>query len=121
LRRQISQTQQALEDAVGKSTNLFRPPFGGRRPGTFASVRAMGLEPIMWGVSSYDWSAKSSEEVEQRVIRDVRGGEVVLMHDGDHARMGANRSHTVRATDNLIRRYNDEGFQFVTVPKMFTS
>jgi len=120
LRRQITQTQQALEDAVGKSANLFRPPFGGRRPGTFASVRSLGLEPIMWRVTSNDWSARSSDEIEARVVRDVRGGDVILMHDGDHARMGADRSRTVRATDNLIRRYKDE-VQFVTVPQMFTS
>ena len=121
LRRQIGETQHALKDAVGKSSSLFRPPFGGRRPGTFAAVRTMGLEPIMWRVSSYDWSAKSSDEIETRVVRAVRGGDVVLMHDGDHARMGADRSHTGRATDNLIRRYKDEGFQFVTVPEMFSS
>jgi peptidoglycan/xylan/chitin deacetylase (PgdA/CDA1 family) len=54
-------------------------------------------------------------------VREVRGGDVILMHDGDHARMSADRAHTVRATDNLIRRYKDEGYQFVTVPQMFTS
>lgn len=121
LRRQISQTQHALEDAVGSHSNLFRPPFGGRRPGTFAAVRALGLEPIMWRVSGYDWNAKSAEAIEQRVVRGVCGGDVILMHDGDHAWMGADRSHTVRATDRLIRRYKDQGYEFVTVPQMFTS
>ena len=121
LRRQISQTQHALADAIGSPSNLFRPPFGGRRPGTFAAVRALGFEPIMWRVSSYDWQVSSSEAIEDRVVRDVRGGDVILMHDGDHARMGADRSHTVRATDSLIRRYKDQGYEFVTVPQMFTT
>ena len=31
--------------------------------------------------------------------------------------MGADRAHTVEATDRLIRRYKDE-FEFVTVPEM---
>jgi peptidoglycan/xylan/chitin deacetylase (PgdA/CDA1 family) len=118
MRAQIENTRRALEDAVGEHSRLFRPPFGGRRPGTFALARAMGLEPIMWRVSSYDWSAKSSEQITARIASDVRGGDVILMHDGDHLRMGADRSHTVRATDSLIRRYKSEGYEFVTVPEM---
>ena len=121
LQCQISQTQHALQGAIGTHSNLFRPPFGGRRPGTFASVRSLGLEPIMWRVSGHDWKATSAEAIEQRVVRDVRGGDVILMHDGGHERMGVDRSHTVRATDNLIRRYKDQGLEFVKVPEMFTN
>ena len=36
MRRQLQQTQQAIFDATGVETKLFRPPFGGRRP---ASLR----------------------------------------------------------------------------------
>ena len=36
LRRQVEQTQSAIFDACGVTPTLFRPPFGGRRPGTLA-------------------------------------------------------------------------------------
>jgi peptidoglycan/xylan/chitin deacetylase (PgdA/CDA1 family) len=46
---------------------------------------------------------------------------VILMHDGDQQAMGADRSHTVEATDRLISRYKSVGFEFVTVPEMMAS
>jgi peptidoglycan/xylan/chitin deacetylase (PgdA/CDA1 family) len=47
----------------------------------------------------------------------MRGGDVILLHDGGYRAMGANRAQTVVATDNLIRRYKDEGYELVTVPE----
>ena len=32
--------------------------------------------------------------------------------------MGADRAQTVIATENLIRRFKDEGYEFVTVEEM---
>ena len=45
----------------------------------------------------------------------MRGGDVILLHDGGHRAMGADRTQTVIATDNLIRRHKDQGYEFVTV------
>ena len=118
LKRQIEQTNEAIFDACGVRPSLFRPPFGGRRPGTFSTAREYGMLPVMWRVTCYDWSAKSSESIEHKAERGIRGGDVILLHDGDHLRMGGDRSHTVRATENLIRRYQQRGFEFVTVPEM---
>ena len=43
---------------------------------------------------------------------------MVLLHDGGHERMGEDRSHTVRATGELIREYKDRGYLFTTVTEM---
>ena len=108
----------ALTDAVGEHSNLFRPPFGGRRPAVLRIAREMGLEPIMWNVTGYDWNATSAEQIERKVTRQVRGGDVILLHDGGHRDFGADRSYTVTATDRLISRYKSEGYEFVTIPEM---
>jgi Predicted xylanase/chitin deacetylase len=119
-RRQISETQKAIEDACGIRPTLFRPPFGGRRPGTFSVARELGLTPIMWGVTCYDWSAISNESIERKAREQIRGGDVILLHDGGHKRFGADRSHTVKATANLLREYSEQGYKFVSVPEMMT-
>jgi peptidoglycan/xylan/chitin deacetylase (PgdA/CDA1 family) len=82
------------------------------------AIAASGLKTIMWRASSYDWKLPTPEAIVARVARQIRGGEVVLMHDGSHTRMGADRSPTVTAADELIRRYKGEGFQFLTVSKL---
>jgi len=118
VRAQISGCERALSEAVGEHSRLFRPPFGGRRPATLRVARSLGLQPVMWNVSGLDWKGRSADYVERRVVKQIRGGDVILLHDGGHMGMGADRSQTVIATDRLIARYKGEEFEFVTVPEM---
>jgi len=117
-RIQLQDCARALTDAVGEHSPLFRPPFGGRRPGTLRIARALGLEPVLWNVTGWDWKGKPAAFVEQKVSQQIRGGDVILLHDGGHEAFGADRSQTVIATDRLIARYKNEGYEFVTVPEM---
>ena len=107
-----------VQDDRGRKLRLFRPPYGGRRPGVLRAVRRLGYMPVMWTVTGWDWNAKSAEAIERSVTRQVGGGDVILLHDGGHERMGADRSRTVTAADRLIVRYKDEGYEFVTVTEM---
>ena len=115
---ELQQCRQAITNAVGEYSNLFRPPWGGRRPGVFRTVRQLGLEPVMWSVTGYDWNAPSAACIERKVSTRIRGGDVVLLHDGGHAAFGADRSNTVKAVDALLSRYKSEGYEFVTIPQM---
>ncbi len=121
VRQQITDCATALQDLIGDTARLFRPPHGGRRPAALRIIRSMGYEPVMWSVSGWDWNAKSPEQIERTVRRQVRGGDVILLHDGGHQRMGVDRSHSVQAAELIIRRYLDEGYTFVTVPEMMSS
>src|SRR5216684_929237 len=118
IRRELEQCRSALQDAVGEDSNLFRPPFGGRRPAVLGVARKLGLEPVMWNVTGYDWNAPPAAEIERKVAKQIRGGNVILLHDGGHKQMGADRSQTVIATDHLIARFKPEGYEFVKIPQM---
>jgi peptidoglycan-N-acetylglucosamine deacetylase len=118
LRSQIERTQKAIEDATSIRPKLFRPPFGGRNPLTFGVVREFGLIPIMWRTTCYDWSATSPETIVNHAKRQIKGGDVILLHDGGHLACGTDRSHSVKATDEIIRSYKAEGFEFVTVTQI---
>jgi peptidoglycan/xylan/chitin deacetylase (PgdA/CDA1 family) len=117
-RAQLVDCHQALQDAIGEHSNLFRPPWGGRRPATLRIARELELQTVMWNVTGYDWDAPPAAVIEKKVARQMRGGDVILLHDGGHRALGADRAQTVMATDNLIRRYKDEGYEFVPVPEM---
>jgi len=118
IRQELADCREAIHEATGQYSNLFRPPFGGRRPAVLRIARELGMQPIMWNVTGYDWNAPPVEEIERKVARQVRGGDVILLHDGGHRQMGADRSQTVLATDRLIARYKSEGYSFVTIPQM---
>jgi len=117
-RMELEQCQRVLADAVGHQGSLFRPPYGGRRPGTFQVARQLGLEPVMWSVTGWDWKQKGEAYIEQKVCQQVQGGEVILLHDGGPTGFGADRSETVAASDRLIARYKSQGYEFVTVEQM---
>jgi len=121
IRHELSQCRSALQDAIGQHSPLFRPPFGGRRPAVLRVARGLGLEPVMWNVTGYDWSAPPAEAIERKVAKQARGGDVILLHDGGHKQMGADRSQTVIATDRLITRYKAEGHEFVTISQMMNA
>ena len=121
VREELMNCRKAIQDAIGEHSNLFRPPFGGRRPAVLRVVRELGLEPIMWNVTGYDWDAPPAADIERKVKRQMRGGDVILLHDGGHKQMGADRSQTVLATDHLISRYSSEGYEFMTIQQMLKS
>jgi peptidoglycan/xylan/chitin deacetylase (PgdA/CDA1 family) len=116
--KELTDCRAALLDAVGEHSNLFRPPFGGRRPAVLRIARELGLQPVMWNVTGYDWNAPPAATIEKKCIKQIHGGDVILLHDGGHKQMGADRSQTVLATDLLIAGYKSKGYEFVTIPQM---
>ncbi len=119
VRSEIAACERALDDAVDRHhAPLFRPPWGARTPLVLRTVRQMGMTPVMWSVTSYDWRAASAADVRQEVTRQVRGGDVILLHDGGHRQIGVDRSYTVQAVDDLIVRYKEQGYAFRTISEM---
>ncbi len=118
IRKELADCRAALQDVIGEHSNLFRPPFGGRRPAVLRIVRELSLEPVMWNVTGYDWNAPPAAAIEDKVRKQMRGGDVILLHDGGHREMGADRSQTVIATNRLITGYRAEGYEFVTILQM---
>jgi peptidoglycan/xylan/chitin deacetylase (PgdA/CDA1 family) len=115
---ELESCRRVITDAAGEQSNLFRPPFGGRRPAVLRIARRLDLEPVLWNITGYDWNAPSAEYIERKVSGRVCGGNVILLHDGGHLQMGSDRSRTVTATDRLIARFKVEGYEFVTIPEM---
>jgi peptidoglycan/xylan/chitin deacetylase (PgdA/CDA1 family) len=117
IRKELSECRAALQDAIGEHSNLFRPPFGGRRPAVLRIARELGLAPVMWNVTGYDWNAPPAAVIEQKVSKQIRGGDVILLHDGGHKQMGADRAQTVQATDHLIKTYKPT-HKFIPIPTL---
>lgn len=111
LREELEVCKMALEDAVGAPIPWFRPPFGGRRPNVLRTARSLGMQPVMWSVTGYDWNAKSSAGIVEKVLKQVDGrsrkqSEIILLHDGGHLQFGADRHYTIEATRLLLEKYS---------------
>jgi peptidoglycan-N-acetylglucosamine deacetylase len=124
IRRELRQTKEAIEDAGVQLTtvqgrHLMRPPYGRRRPGTLRVLWEEGYIPILWSVTLWDWSkGVTTEKIMRKANRQIKGGDVILLHDGCNVAMGYDRSHSIEATDLILNRWQAEGFQFVTIPEL---
>lgn len=125
IRRELRMTTEAIEDAgvemaTVQGKRLMRPPYGRRRPGTLRVLREEGYVPIVWSVTLWDWTKRvTTERIMRKAERRIRGGDVILLHDGCNVAMGWDRSHSVQATELILTQWKEEqGFEFVTVPEM---
>lgn len=120
IRAQLVDASHAIADVTGVMPELFRPPFGARRPGVLRIARELGMIPVMWDITCYDWRRTSPEKIENRARRVIEGdrsrGHIVLLHDGGHTGLGADRSATLAATERLLARYRGS-HQFRAVEK----
>ncbi len=80
---QMERGEAAIEAACGRGTKpLFRFPYGESNRRSLNAVVAAGYQPIHWSLDSLDafGNPKSEEFIEQRCLKRLRPGDVVLMH-----------------------------------------
>jgi peptidoglycan/xylan/chitin deacetylase (PgdA/CDA1 family) len=126
VRQELAECNAALEEITGAAVKFFRPPFGARRPYVLRAARELGLTPVMWNVTGYDWNPIGIDGIlanlDEGIARNRRRGRGsnLLLHDGGHCAMGAARMDTVRAVDRLLTSRlaaseNGAATRFVTV------
>jgi peptidoglycan/xylan/chitin deacetylase (PgdA/CDA1 family) len=115
---ELQRCQEAIEQATGRAPQWMRPPYGSRGPQTASAVRQAGLRGVvMWSVWAWDWRPQPPQRVIER-LRKVRGGDIVVLHDGAPEELGADRSHTVAALEHWLPRWKDAGLEFVTLDEI---
>lgn len=121
VRQELADCNAALEDITGMAVRYFRPPFGARRPVVLRIARELGLTPVMWNVTGYDWepigAAGILKNLESGIARNQRRGQSsnLLLHDGSHRGIGWQRMDTVRAVDQLLAAHAGMTRKYVTV------
>ncbi|HEX4791292.1 MAG TPA: polysaccharide deacetylase family protein [Actinospica sp.] len=82
--RDLRQGADEVAAATGRAPGWYRPPYGVATAATFAACRRLGLRPVLWSAWGRDWTASATaESVFHTVVRDLRGGGTVLLHDSD--------------------------------------
>lgn len=103
-----------IAEAAGRALRLHRPPFGLYSTASLALVRRTGLEPLLWSRHGRDWSRRATaRSIAGRLATNLRGGEVLLLHDADHyAALGSWR-RTAAALPRLLEAIEHAGLTTV--------
>jgi peptidoglycan/xylan/chitin deacetylase (PgdA/CDA1 family) len=84
LRADLDRAWEAIAAATGTQPVLHRPPYGIYSAGGLAAVRRRGWTPLLWSRWGRDWARGATpERITRLVTRDLRGGDVLLLHDSD--------------------------------------
>jgi peptidoglycan/xylan/chitin deacetylase (PgdA/CDA1 family) len=111
VRRQLRQTEEAIESATGRKLSLLRPPYGSLTTRQKRWIHEQfGYEIILWDVDPLDWKRPGPTVVCNRIVKETRAGSIVLAHD-IHA-------GTIAAIPCILDQLQAKGFQFVTVSEL---
>ena len=122
IRDELTACNHILEHTLDRPVELFRPPFGARRPAVLRAAQALGLETVQWNLIAGDWRPITSDRLHRRLKAGLarnqahgRGTNLVL-HDGGDQELGADRMSTVAAIDLLLSRLKrrEETIRFLT-------
>ncbi|MFD1549820.1 polysaccharide deacetylase family protein [Levilactobacillus fuyuanensis] len=107
---QITRTNRAIYQATGTLPQYVRPPYGNV---TAAEGRAVEQPVIRWSVDSRDWAYLNKNKDINEVMKDTRGGDIILMHDI--------HSQSVAAAPTIIKRLKAKGYKLVTVSQLLNN
>jgi peptidoglycan/xylan/chitin deacetylase (PgdA/CDA1 family) len=116
--REMARTQAEIERVTGVRPTLYRSPNGFHTPWQLLAVRRAGLTTVHWNVQTNDWEEHDPDVIVRKVLDHVRPGAIVLLHDGDDTRHGADRTPTIEALPRLIDALRERGYELVTVPDL---
>ncbi len=119
-RAQIRACEKAL---APYGQRLLRPPYGHQSVASRLDALWLGYQVITWNVTASDWQDRSANWITDRLVNEVRPGDIVLFHDALYTyveKRYTDRGPTLQAVDLLLERLG-ERFRFVTVPELLRS
>jgi peptidoglycan/xylan/chitin deacetylase (PgdA/CDA1 family) len=112
IQTEIERPAELLREGFGIETTLFRAPAGSYDRRVLRLARDAGMRLVQWSVDPDDYrDTATPREIARRVLRSVRPGSVVLLHDG-----GGGQSSTVAALPRIIRGIRAMGLELVAIP-----
>lgn len=111
VRAELLGTRNAIRRLAGVDPVLYRPPYGAVDRRVMADVAAARMVPVLWDVDGEDWAEGATpRRVARTVLREVRPGSIILLHDG-----GGRRGVTARALPRIVAGLRARGLETVLV------
>ena len=111
-RRQIAQelmdTQALLPE--GCVPAFLRPPGGFSSDAVRQVAQARGLAILHWSVDPEDWATHDTAAIEQAVLKQVKDGDIILLHDMSDS--------SVKAALDIVDALMGQDYEFVTVSEL---
>jgi peptidoglycan/xylan/chitin deacetylase (PgdA/CDA1 family) len=115
---ELERTQAAFARDVGTCPAWYRPPHGQRTPFLEHVVASHGMRMVLWDTSAGDWATTDPQLVAQRILDHVRGGSIILLHDGLDGNPHADRRVVAAALPLILDGLEARGLQPVRLDQL---
>ena len=104
--KEISDCNRFIELAIGFKPTLFAPPSGAYAENTLSACKQLQMKTILWSKDTIDWRDQNAAIIYQRAIKNVSGGDFILMHP---------TKATAAALKDILKYYNEKALNVITV------
>ncbi|CDD34476.1 polysaccharide deacetylase [Roseburia sp. CAG:309] len=105
---QIDRTDRIVSKLLnGYQISLLRPPYGS----ISKTMRKKVKKPmILWSLDTEDWKSRNAKKVFNRVKKEVKDGDIILMHDI--------HPETAEAVKKIVPWLSEQGYDMLTVTEL---
>lgn len=104
---QLDLVNRAVLKATGNGTTVVRPPYGAYDQTVLDSIQ---VPVILWNLDTEDWESRNAQDVVDKVMNEVKDGDIILMHDIYDS--------TAEAVELLVPMLKAKGYQILSVSEM---
>ncbi len=118
IREEVDSARRSIAALLDVRPVFFRPPNGLFDRRVLDTVEALGYRVVVGDVFPLDFAGPGSEIIARRVLRRVRPGSIIILHDGRVNETDRDKSQTVQALDGIIPPLRERGFEFVSLSSL---
>lgn len=111
VKQELTKTNAVVEKILNIKPKLFAPPSGSYNESTVTIADSLGMKTILWSVDTVDWNKPRPEDMIQKVLTEVHGGALILMHP---------TQSTVDGLDDIIRGIRERGYEIRPVSRLLS-
>jgi peptidoglycan/xylan/chitin deacetylase (PgdA/CDA1 family) len=114
---ELIRCERSIEAVTGRpSSRLYRPPVGMKTGDQARAAIGLGLRVVAWSVHSRDTVVPDPQAIARRVLRNLQGGDIILLHDGD--RVPGRRKTCPEALRLILAGLREKGLECVTLTEL---
>ncbi|MCH5158273.1 MAG: polysaccharide deacetylase family protein [Clostridiales bacterium] len=111
-KKEIASAHDAVKSILGIDMNLFAPPSGSFGDNTLEAASSLGYRTVMWTRDTIDWRDHDEELIYSRAVKNLKGGDLILMHPTDS---------TVKALERILQKITEAGLTVSPVDEVLNT
>jgi peptidoglycan/xylan/chitin deacetylase (PgdA/CDA1 family) len=115
---ELERTQEAFHRRLGVCPTLYRPPHGQHTPFMSYQLARKHMTMVGWDTSASDFATTDGRLVARRILRRVRPGSIIVLHDGIDGNLTADRSVLTVALPIILRGLQAQGLRAVRLDRL---